>query len=484
MTKKQVIAILPLLLVLSSCAGTKSSVKPSGGLFGTKSEGGVLDTNARSVKQEQSFEGNEVPDEILGYKITNKTFDMPVVVNSRVENQIRYFTGAARKYFQIYLERMSHLEPMITSKLEKAGLPKDLIYLAMIESGFSTQAYSRAGAAGPWQFIRSTGKTFDLDNSWWIDERRDPIKSTDSAIEYLGQLYKEFGDWPLACASYNAGEQKIRNVIAKLNTRDYWEIVDHRRALKRETKDYVPRMMAAAIIAKNAEAFGFQRVDSNGDLWANSVTVEIKKPENLRTIANVAGIDLQDIRELNPELIRCCTPPKTDSYLLRLPHAQAQKKVLEAIDAGELGQFKNFHRHVISRGDSISRIATKYGTSKEAIVSMNEVSSVSRLKPGTELLVPEKFYGEPREGRHLASRSSRKHHHSRDNLVPDLSKDDVKAGATFHLVQKGDTLYDISRRYAVRVDQIRRWNALARAKNLRPGSRIKLYVRNENSKNI
>lgn len=404
--------------------------------------------------------------DIMGVRIQNKSFDIPVVYNEEVKQWVDYFTGVGRRHFQVYLERKSRMDPIILPKLKEAGLPQDLIYLAMIESGFSTQAHSHAGAVGPWQFIKSTGRLFGMKADWWQDERKDPHKSTDAAIQYLSRLYAEFGDWYLACAAYNSGEGKIRRAISRLDTRDFWEIASNRRALMRETKDYVPKMIAAAIVGKNAEQFGFQIYPEDRTLLEFE-TVMIPKAENLRTIARVANVSRDRLSELNPELNRCCTPPQRGAYTIRVPKGEAAQLVVAAVESGEIGRYTDFRRHVVRRGDSLSSIAARNGVPIDAILSMNEIRSVKGLKPGTELVIPE------RGGRSTAPVSSGRTLASTSAKAPKGQK------AVTHVVQKGETLYGISRRYAVRIDEIRRWNTINRSKNLRPGSRIKLYVRNE-----
>jgi membrane-bound lytic murein transglycosylase D len=459
---------------LTACAHGHGSPKAEGGLLNIKAEGGLANTEARSPTEvaaeavigssDKSLDG-----EVHGVKLKNRNFDIPIVYNDEVEQWLEYFTGSGRRYFQVYLERRARIEPLIVPRLKAGGVPTDLLYLSMIESGFSTSAYSHAGASGPWQFIRSTGRLFGLQSNWWIDERRDPLKATDAAIEYLGRLHGEFGDWWLACAAYNSGEVKIRRAIAKLGTKNFFEIAENRKALRRETKDYVPKMMAAAILGKNAEQFGFQVTPVDKSL-VEFDEVSIPKSENLRTIARVANIDRETLAELNPELLRCCTPPQSRAYKIRVPKGGSAKLLIEAVANGEIGKYKDFSRYVIRRGDNISRIASHSGVPAEAILSMNDVRNIHSMKPGTELVIPS---GEraPNVQRYVASASSGSYE-GHSGRTPKGKK------ALIHVVQKGDTLAGISHRYSVRIEQIRQWNNV-RAKKLRPGKRIKLYVRND-----
>lgn len=194
--------------------------------------------------------------EVWGHKLKNDKFDYPVIVNPAVEYWLTYFTGKGRKYFDKYLARGRYFIPTISKVLKAHNMPQDLVYLAMIESGFNNTARSHARAVGPWQFIRPTGVRYGLTVNYWLDERRDTRKSTLAAIAYLKELYEEFGSWELAAAGYNAGENKVRRAIAKYRTTNFWEISRHK-FFRRETRDYVPKIMAAAIIAKNPEQFGF-----------------------------------------------------------------------------------------------------------------------------------------------------------------------------------------------------------------------------------
>lgn len=202
--------------------------------------------------------GSNEPREVTirGIKLKNTQFDFPVVVNSRVEYWVDYFTSRGRGHFERYLERSEFFIPYIVPLLKQNGMPEDLVYLAMIESGFNNLARSRAKAVGPWQFISATGKRYGLMVNWWLDERRDIRKSTLAAVEYLKDLYTMFQCWELAAAAYNAGEAKIARAVQRFGTRDFW-VISKQRFLRPETRDYVPKIIAAALIAKNPEQFGF-----------------------------------------------------------------------------------------------------------------------------------------------------------------------------------------------------------------------------------
>lgn len=441
------------LSLLSACG--HSNMRPEGGLANAHGEGGLLNGPPPQnpvASNETDLPKSSLDQAILGVHLQNKEFDIPVVYNQEVENWVEYFTGPGHRYFSFYLERMGEYKTIIEPKLKAANMPLDLIYLAMIESGFSTQAKSYVGAVGQWQFMRSTGRHFGLRADWWVDERRDPAKSTDAAIDYLRNLHDEFGSWELAAAAYNSGGGRIRNAIRKLHTHDFWEIARNRRALRRETKDYVPKMMAAAILGKNPELFGFHSVTEDAR-WQNTTEVVIPKAENLRVIARAANLDLGDLRSLNPELTHCCTPPKSGPYSLRVPKGEAATLIMTAIAAGEIGRYKNFQRHVIRRGDTLSRIAINQHVPVEAILAINDLQSARRLKPGTEIMIPE-------------GGSSQRTASHENRIIASEPKAPPGRKHVLYVVQKGDTLSGISQRYSVRVDQIRAWNSLHHSKFL------------------
>jgi len=247
---------LLLSLVVSGCASAPNtgSEDRTAAKEETVSDAKEFSARAAAPKAQSIMKPNEII--IRGIKLQNTKFDYPVTVNSAVEKWIDYFTGRGRKHMVKYLERSEHFIPFIRPLLQQYGLPEDLVYLAMIESGFSNHARSTAKAVGPWQFIPATGKRYGLAVNWWVDERRDTRKSSLSAAQYLKDLYEMFHSWELAAASYNAGEAKLARAIRRYGTTDFWALTRHR-FLRPETRDYVPKIIAAAIIGKNRTQFGF-----------------------------------------------------------------------------------------------------------------------------------------------------------------------------------------------------------------------------------
>ncbi|MGK5086277.1 transglycosylase SLT domain-containing protein [Bdellovibrionota bacterium FG-2] len=253
---RYVVAAVSLFVFSVGCSHVKPRENSTGDSTAPRTVGEVIRQDLKKEKTQatQAYDGDLV---VNGVKLKNTQFDIPVVVNSRVEYWVDYFTVRGRPHFEKYLERSEFFIPYIRPILKQNGMPEDLVYLAMIESGFNNLARSRAKAVGPWQFISATGKRYGLKVNWWVDERRDIRKSTLSAVGYLRDLYQMFQSWELAAASYNSGEAKIARAIQRYGTKDFWELSRHR-FLKPETRDYVPKIMAAAIIAKNRELFGFK----------------------------------------------------------------------------------------------------------------------------------------------------------------------------------------------------------------------------------
>ena len=258
--------------------------------------------------------------QMLADKQTHKTdhfiFDLPVTYNKKVSFWISYFQTRGKTFFRDWLEKSTKYMPLLQSELKNAGLPTDLAYMVMIESGFSSRAVSTAQAVGPWQFIESTGTTYGLKRNWWLDERRDMKKSTQAAIRYLKDLNSEFNSWYLVAASYNMGENGLRKQIKKHGTADYWELV-RRGALPQETQDYVPKILAALMIAKAPNLYGFRNIDAQYPLqyelvWAPAGT-------DMDQLADHLGITRRSMKDLNAELILGYIPRQVAGHHVRIP---------------------------------------------------------------------------------------------------------------------------------------------------------------------
>ncbi|HKJ04011.1 MAG TPA: lytic transglycosylase domain-containing protein, partial [Geopsychrobacteraceae bacterium] len=241
--------------------------------------------------------------------------DLPLAGHQRVEKLLKYYTGNGRNSFGRWLERAGRHIPRIQLVFASEGIPLDLAYLAMIESGFNERAYSWAHAAGPWQFIESTGRIYDLRNDWWSDERRDIEKSTLAAARFLKDLNRRFkGDWYLAAAAYNAGGGKINQAVKKSGSRDFWALTEGN-VLQEETKNYLPKLLAALTIVRDLEAYGFGELDFQQPI--SYETVIVPTSTDLEVIARLGDVDYEELKILNPELKRWCTPPSVIDYRLR-----------------------------------------------------------------------------------------------------------------------------------------------------------------------
>ncbi len=311
-------------------------------------------------------------------------FDIPIVVNDKVEHCIVLFQTAIRDKFVTWLARSGKYIPFMKNLLKEQGLPEDLVYMALIESGFDPYAYSRSKAVGPWQFIGQTGKRYGLRVNWWVDERRDPEKSTIAAAKYLKDLYEMFDCWYLAAAGYNAGEYRIIKAVKRFRTEDFWALTKHR-YLKRETKNYVPLMIAAALVAKDPEKYGFADIEYQEPLRYEKVKV----PEltDLSLIAKACEISIEKIRDLNPELQRGVTPPNEAEYEIKIPFAKKDlfTRNFETLQPLEKFQFKT---HVVKKGETLQGIAKLYRVDLDPLLEINSLNKKSPLSKGMNVLIP------------------------------------------------------------------------------------------------
>ena len=310
-------------------------------------------------------------------------YDIPVELNDAVISYIRFFQTDAREPFSRWLGRSTRWLPTMRKLLEKEGVPLDLVYLSMIESGFNAYAYSFAKAAGLWQFMVGTSRRYGLVTDFWVDERRDPIRSTVAASKYLKDLEVRFhGNWYLAWAGYNAGEGKVERAIRRESTTDFWRMMSKGRTLRAETKHYVPKLIAAALIAKHPDRFGF-RVEYEPPFEYDEA--EIDGATDLRVLAKAAGTDVDTIRQLNPELRRFCTPPS--GWVVRLPKGSHDAFVAQFEQLDEKDRL-TFAQHKVERGDSLGKIAHAYGVTEQSILRTNGLSSHRMVRPGRMLVIP------------------------------------------------------------------------------------------------
>ncbi|MFH0930584.1 MAG: LysM peptidoglycan-binding domain-containing protein, partial [Candidatus Zixiibacteriota bacterium] len=398
----------------------------------------------------------EVPD--------SSTYDMPIEWNERVENSILYLQTIGRERFLTYLYRSGKFINLIKEIIKEKNLPQDLAYLPLIESGFNPKARSWANAVGMWQFIPSTGRIYGLKSNWWYDEKRDFVKSTYAACDYLSKLYKEFGAWNLALAAYNCGEGGLNRAIKKYKTNNFWEL-----NLRKQTYDYVPLYMAATIIAKYPEKYGFEVVYDNP---LEFDTVIVDKPVDLKTIAEILNVSLQEVRELNPELLRDVTPPQYRAYPLRVP---VNTKEIFTQRYSELPAKTLYTMHKVRKGETVSGIAKKYGVSPFNIIQANSLSKRYKIYPGQLLKIP--GYGE--------SNLSQKTSTNKVSPESDYNPDKISAsknGYSTYKVKPGDTLEKIARSFKTTTSNLEKLNGLNNQDLIKTGEKLKVPSRNNDNK--
>lgn len=370
-------------------------------------------------------------------EISQTLAHIPMEINDSVKEWIEYFSGKDRERFERFLARGERFRPMIQEVLRDQGLPADLYYLAMIESGFATHAKSRASAVGIWQFISATGKRYGLRVDPYVDERRDPVRASVAASLYLRDLHNVFQSWYLAMAAYNAGEQRIVSAIMKGNSRDFWELVQ-RKKLPSETMNYIPKFLAAVIIGHDPEKYGFKNVvaDTPRDVMMVKVPGAIK----LQDVARLSGLSHEDLVTANPQLLRDMTPPNGKSYGIWIPKGQ-ENAVIRI--AGDLPKYKqNVTVHVaeervsyrVKRGDTLAKVSRKVKIPASKLRQWNHLAD-GRVRTGQIL----RLTAEP------------------TTMVADNSND---AATQKYKVKQGDNLHKISRQFNISIDQLKELNRL------------------------
>jgi len=374
--------------------------------------------------------------------------DIQVVDNRDVQRWMSYFQNDGRDVFQRWLLRKPQYDAIFRDAFARYGLPPELAYHAMIESGFSPSAYSWAHAVGLWQFVRSTGRRYGLRSDWWVDERRDPVKATDAAARYLADLYEEFGDWELALAAYNVGEGRVRSQIRRQKTTDFWKL-----RLPRETRNHIPKFYAAVILGSHPEQYGFTVADTQ---FPEYETVSVDFCVDFDVLAECAGTESSLLADLNPSLVRGCSPPDEEGFLVRVPAGTAERASVALASLPEDQRVRWAH-HQVRRGETLSHIADRYRTSVGAIAEANHLRSTHFLSIGQELLIPQ---GRP------------------SGANPPRWASSSPGGGTstvVYRVKRGDTLSGIADRYRVSVHSLRRWNRIG--KFIYPGQKLTVHTR-------
>jgi membrane-bound lytic murein transglycosylase D len=407
--------------------------------------------------------------------------------HERVRWYLDFFQGPGHERMQIWLDRMPRYEPMIRERLQKASMPADLVYLALIESGFSLTATSRAKAVGMWQFMRPTGRYYGLRVDRWMDERRDPVKATDAAVRFLSDLNDRFGSLYLAAAAYNAGGGKISGSLRRMgitpvsaeggpdaaaddeeeveedeeaivgfSDADFFKLYDSR-YLRRETKDYVPKLIAAALIAKEPRRYGFRPSAPAEPFPMDSIVVD--GLTSLDVVARLADTTVTAIRELNPQYLRLATPPGARS-VVRLPTGKAEDVGARYADL-PASERVSFRLHVARKGETVATVAAQYGVPSSLVYDANPGLRGGRLRAGREVVVPVGGAASLAIAREVARSAP--------------SDDAVSGKVRYHKVKKGETLSGISKRYGVSQTKLKQWNHLSSSK-LRTGQKLRVVT--------
>ena len=383
----------------------------------------------------------------------------PISLNSRVLSYVEAFQGSLRPFLTEGLTRAGRYMPMIERVFREEGVPLELAWVPLIESAFKPSAKSRVSAQGVWQFMVPTARDFGLRYDWFIDERSDPEKSTVAAARYLKMLHKIFdGDWALALASYNGGQGRVQRAVKNAGVNDFWDLTRTSSYLPRETREYVPMIMAAMVIAKNPSKYGF---DLNPLPALTYDKVKVPGAVDLRKIAEWADVSVDDIEQLNPELRRWTTPANYPNYELKVPAGKGQPLAqrLAAADPDELAAFR---RYTVRPRETLATVARKHGVARTELAVANGLSTKARLRTGQTLLIPRA------PSRALASASTSS---SSRPAVQRASRNTSAPTRITYTVRRGDTLSSIAARHDVTVAELKRWNGL-RSNAIKAGARL------------
>jgi len=426
-------------------------------------------------------------------------YDVPIPFNSRVLSYVELFSGRLKGYLEEGLGRGSRYLPMIQDVFRAEGLPLDLAYIPLVESAFKPSALSRANARGVWQFMSGTGIENGLQHDWYIDERADPVKATRAAAKYLKTLYEQFGDWHLALASYNGGPGRVQQSMKRSGKDDFWEISASSRYLPRETRNYVPLILAAIIVARNPVQYG---LDITPVVEPITDVVRLSAPADLRRIAEWIDVPVQVLQDLNPELRRWTTPVRMTDYDLTVPMGKAE--VLSArLAESTSAELAPLNRYTVRKGETIATIAKKLQVKRADLAQANYLSERSKLDAGQQLVIPRAptllLAANDRGDSEADVTASNKADTGRDDPEPvaapvrraaaprataarspvartTAARASAEPTRVVHRVKSGETLFSIAQKYNTSVAAVRQSNNL-RGNTIKVGQRLTIAVK-------
>jgi membrane-bound lytic murein transglycosylase D len=429
----------------------------------------LYDATRQDLPNVQVEPGNEADEGVLNATAIDALGAIEPQDHELVTRWLDFFMGAGRSTFERWLKRSGRYMDLFRAVLQREGLPPDLVNLVFVESGFNLNARSVSAAVGPWQFLRSTGKFFGLTVDQWVDERKDPEKATVAAARYLKHLYGIFGDWPLALASYNAGEGTVLRAIKAQGTTNYWDL-----KLPRQTEDYVPQFMAALTIARDPARYGFDAVELDDPMAFDEVA--LKGPVDLRAVARLAECSYEELKTLNPAVLHTAARGSGGIVTLRVPPGKGEA-LMQRLQSGEpLPTLNLTLKHKVRKSETLQSIARQYSVNARDLARINGIGKKRPLRRGMLLTVPASLRAPTPEIIDPATdpRASTAYVPPRDHGSPaTLDGHSTTEGRTAVVVEKGETLASIAERYGVSTQDLMRWNRLKSAR-VTHGMRLKV----------
>jgi membrane-bound lytic murein transglycosylase D len=433
-----------------------------------KYEPATIDELLTISTSEQPLATKETKD-VVTQDLQATTHDIDIPLNAKVLQFVQLFGGRLKSYLEDGMSRGARYLPMIQDVFRAEGLPLDLAYVPLIESAFKPSAVSRAKAKGIWQFMRGTALENGLEHDWYIDERADPEKATRAAARYLKTLYGMFGDWHLALASYNGGPGRVQRAIKRSGRDDFWKLTATTKYLPRETRDYVPLILAAVVVARNPAQYGLDIAPAQLPNWEK---IALYSPVDVRRVAEWAQVPVQVIQDLNPELRRWTTPVRATDYELKVPEGTGSL-VLAGLAAAAPEELVSFNHYTVRKGETLATIAKKLKVGRTDLAEANYLSTKAKLASGQQLIIP-------RAPTTLLAARTDKPAPLTESRTGDLAVaskvsppvvEDAEETRLTHRVKRGETLLSIARLYRTTVDSLKRWNRI-KGSGIQAGQRL------------